>query len=75
MFLLNCFAGRSLALLGPLAVAHLVAPATYGAIELALSVGLLLGPALALGVPSATPQLLLIHRDERVPDRLALAVL
>ena len=66
---------KATALAGPLLLARLLAPAEYGAVELALSIGLLIGVVGSLGLPLAVPQLYLTLARRRVEDLLAFQVL
>lgn len=75
LFLTSYGSARGLAFLGPLLLPRLLAPDTYGGVELALSLAALLGSAVGLGVPQAAPRLKLILGHSGVMDVLALAFL
>ncbi len=74
-FLASYGIARGLAFLGPLLLARLLTAETYGGLELALSLAALIGSAVGLGVPQATPRLKLILGQARIADVLAFAFL
>jgi O-antigen/teichoic acid export membrane protein len=65
---------KSLAVLGPLLLARFLTPADYGALELALSIGLLIAVVSSLGIPLAVPQLYLALARHRIEDLLAFQI-
>lgn len=74
-FLLSYGAAKGCAFATPLALAFLLTPTDYGALEFALTAGLLGATLAALGVPQAMPRLILVQGESRSVDVLALAVL
>ncbi|MBI3516931.1 MAG: hypothetical protein HY060_23110, partial [Proteobacteria bacterium] len=66
---------KATAFVGPLLLARFASPAEYGAIELALSIGLLGAVVGSLGMPLAVPQLYLTLGRRRIEDLLAFQTL
>lgn len=76
LLFLGCYgSARGLAFFGPLLLSRLLAPDTYGGLELALAIATVMGSVVGLGVPQATPRLRLLLGHERVTDILILAFL
>lgn len=75
LFLASYGSARGLAFLGPLLLPRVLSADTYGALELALSLAMLLGNAVGLGVPQATARLKLLLGQGRILDVLALGFL
>ncbi|MGD9827798.1 MAG: hypothetical protein AB7E70_08805 [Hyphomicrobiaceae bacterium] len=74
VYVANFGLAKGAAYLGPLLLAMLLAPEVYGAIEIALSIGLLAAPLLTFGIASAVPQLALVGRTVPVRDLLGATV-
>lgn len=74
-FIASFSAAKSLAVLGPLLLARFLTPTDYGALELALSIGLLIAVVGSLGIPLAVPQLYLTLARHRIEDLLAFQIL
>ena len=71
VFLAHFGAAKALAYFGPLALAALLPPLLYGAIEMALSIALLIALAASLGLSAAAPRLMLRGNPSPVVDLLA----
>jgi O-antigen/teichoic acid export membrane protein len=74
-FIASFGAAKGVALIGPLILARLLTAQDYGAVELALSVGLLGGVVGSLGIPLAVPQLYLALARRHVEDLLGFQTL
>jgi O-antigen/teichoic acid export membrane protein len=74
-FIASFGVAKSLAVLGPLLLARFLTPTDYGALELALSIGLLIAVVGSLGIPQAVPQLYLALARHRIEDLLAFQIL
>ncbi len=71
VFLASFGLSKATAFFGPLVLAALLPASVFGAIELALSAGLVLAVALSAGVAGSVPQLTLLRRPVPVVDLLA----
>lgn len=64
-YVLSFGMAKGLAFLSALMIPRLVDARTYGAIEFAMTVGILVGSTLSVGVPAASARLFLIEKDQR----------
>jgi hypothetical protein len=74
LFLLNFGAAKLAVFAGPLVLARLLDPTTYGQIEFGLSVATFMAGVLGLGIPGALPQMTLLRRTMPMIDILAASV-
>ncbi len=74
LFFVNFGAAKLTVFAGPLVLARLLDPVTYGQIEFGLSVATFMGGILSLGIPGALPQMTLLRRTMPMIDILAASV-
>jgi hypothetical protein len=73
-FLMNFGAAKLAAFTGPIVLARLLDPVTYGGIEFGLSIATFTAGLLSLGIPGALPQMTLLRRTMPMVDLLAASV-
>lgn len=74
LFFANFGVAKLAAFIGPLVLARLLEPSSYGAIEFGLSVAVFAAGVLSLGIPAALPQMTLLRRAMPMDDILAASV-